>query len=76
LTPEVKTKFTEKSKNDLREFCGHQVSAVVGKDGRKLVKAEGGSCHPEGNEEFCLLILLILLIFLSFFTSAWAGMVA
>jgi len=32
LTPEVKTKFTEKLENDPRKYCGHEVSAVVRKD--------------------------------------------
>ena len=41
LTPEVKTKFTEKLKSDPREFCGHQVSEVVRKDGLKLVFSDG-----------------------------------
>ena len=41
LTPEVKSKFTEKLKSDPREFCGHQVSEVVRKDGLKLVFSDG-----------------------------------
>jgi phosphoglucomutase len=41
LTPEVKTKFTEKLKFDPREFCGHKVSEVVRKDGLKLVFSDG-----------------------------------
>jgi phosphoglucomutase len=41
LTPEVKTKFTEKLKSDPREFCGHKVSEVVRKDGLKLVFPDG-----------------------------------
>jgi phosphoglucomutase len=41
LTPEVKTKFTEKLRSDPREFCGHQVSEVVRKDGLKLVFSDG-----------------------------------
>jgi phosphoglucomutase len=41
LTPEVKTKFTEKLKSDPREFCGHTVSDVVRKDGLKLVFSDG-----------------------------------
>lgn len=41
LTPEVKTKFTEKLKSDPREFCGHKVSEVVRKDGLKLVLDDG-----------------------------------
>src|SRR5205814_3459269 len=31
LTPEVKTKFTEKLKSDPREFCGHPVSEEIGR---------------------------------------------
>ena len=41
LTPEVKTKFTEKLKSDPHEFLGHQVSEVVRKDGLKLVLNDG-----------------------------------
>lgn len=41
LTPEVKTKFTEKLRSDPREFCGHEVSQVVRKDGLKLVFSDG-----------------------------------
>ena len=41
LTPEVKTKFTEKLKSDPREFCGLQVDEVVRKDGLKLVFSDG-----------------------------------
>src|SRR5947209_634750 len=41
LTPEVKTKFTEKLKSDPREFCGQKVSEVVRKDGLKLVFEAG-----------------------------------
>ena len=41
LTPEVKTKFTEKLKSDPHEFCGHKVSEVVRKDGLKLVLDDG-----------------------------------
>lgn len=41
LTPEVKTKFTEKLKSDPREFCGHRVREVVRKDGLKLVLDDG-----------------------------------
>jgi phosphoglucomutase len=41
LTPEVKTKFTEKLNSDPREFCGHKVSEVVRKDGLKLVFSDG-----------------------------------
>jgi phosphoglucomutase len=41
LTPEVKSKFTEKLKSDPREFCGHSVSEVVRKDGLKLLFSDG-----------------------------------
>ena len=41
LTPEVKTKFTEKLRSDPHEFCGHTVSDVVRKDGLKLVFSDG-----------------------------------
>ena len=41
LTPEVKTKFTEKLKSDPKEFCGHAVSEVNRKDGLKLVFSDG-----------------------------------
>src|SRR5256885_16017297 len=41
LTPEVKTKFTEKLKSDPREFCGHAVDRVVRTDGLKLVFSDG-----------------------------------
>lgn len=41
LTPEVKQKFTEKLRQDPREFCGHEVSAVVRIDGLKLVFSDG-----------------------------------
>jgi phosphoglucomutase len=41
LTPEVKDKFTEKLRSDPREFCGHQVSEVVRKDGLKLIFEDG-----------------------------------
>lgn len=41
LTPEVKTKFTEKLKSDPHEFCGHKVSEAVRKDGLKLVLDDG-----------------------------------
>jgi phosphoglucomutase len=41
LTPEVKTKFTEKLKSDPRDFCGHTVSEVGRKDGLKLVFDDG-----------------------------------
>jgi len=46
LTPEVKTKFTEKIKADPREFSGHRVSEVVRKDGLKLVLDDGSwACY-------------------------------
>lgn len=41
LTPEVKTKFTEKLKSDPHEFCGRPVSEVVRTDGLKLVFSDG-----------------------------------
>lgn len=41
LTPEVKTKFTEKLKSDPRDFCGHPVSKVVRTDGLKLLFDDG-----------------------------------
>jgi len=41
LTPEVKGKFTEKLRQDPREFCGHPVSQVVRTDGLKLVFSDG-----------------------------------
>jgi phosphoglucomutase len=41
LTPEVKTKFTEKLKSDPHEFLGHKVSEVVRKDGLKFVLNDG-----------------------------------
>jgi phosphoglucomutase len=41
LTPEVKTKFTEKLKHNPKEFCGHSVSEVVRTDGLKLIFEDG-----------------------------------
>src|SRR5436309_2079594 len=41
LTPEVKTKFTEKLKSDPHEFLGHKVTEVVRRDGLKLVLSDG-----------------------------------
>jgi len=41
LTPEVKAKFTEKLRQDPREFCGHGVSQVVRTDGLKLLFKDG-----------------------------------
>jgi phosphoglucomutase len=41
LTPEVKQKFTEKLRQDPREFCGHEVSQIVRTDGLKLVFSDG-----------------------------------
>jgi len=41
LTPEVKTKFTEKLRSDPAEFCGRAVIEVVRKDGLKLVFDDG-----------------------------------
>lgn len=41
LTPEVQQKFTEKLRQDPREFCGHEVSQVVRTDGLKLIFSDG-----------------------------------
>jgi alpha-D-glucose phosphate-specific phosphoglucomutase len=41
LTPEVKEKFTEKLKQDPKEFCGHPVDQVVRTDGLKLLFDDG-----------------------------------
>jgi phosphoglucomutase len=41
LTPEVKEKFTEKLKQDPKEFCGHPVDQVVRTDGLKLLFNDG-----------------------------------
>lgn len=41
LTPEVQQKFTEKLRQDPREFCGHDVDEVVRTDGLKLVFSDG-----------------------------------
>src|SRR6202140_292010 len=41
LTPEGKEKFTEKLKQDPKDFCGHPVSQVVRTDGLKLVLSDG-----------------------------------
>ena len=41
LTPEVKAKFTEKLRQDPKDFCGHPVSQVVRTDGLKLVFSDG-----------------------------------
>ncbi len=41
LTPEVKAKFTEKLRQDPKDFCGHPVSRVVRTDGLKLVFSDG-----------------------------------
>ena len=41
LTPVVKEKFTEKLRQDPKEFCGHPVSQVVRTDGLKLVFSDG-----------------------------------
>jgi phosphoglucomutase len=41
LTPEVQQKFTEKLRQDPREFCGREVSQVVRTDGLKLVFSDG-----------------------------------
>jgi hypothetical protein len=50
LTPEVKTKFTEKLKSDPRQFCGQEVSAVVRKDGLKLVFRDGPATGNQKRE--------------------------
>jgi phosphoglucomutase len=41
LTPVVKEKFTEKLRQDPKEFCGHTISQVVRTDGLKLVFSDG-----------------------------------
>ena len=41
MTPEVKTKFTEKLKSDPHELLGPKVSEVVRTDGLKLVLSDG-----------------------------------
>lgn len=41
LTPEVKTKFTEKLRSDPRDFCGRRVKEVVRTDGLKLLFDDG-----------------------------------
>jgi phosphoglucomutase len=41
LTPEVKAKFTEKLRQDPKDFCGHPVSQVVRTDGLKLLFSDG-----------------------------------
>jgi len=41
LTAEVKRKFTEKLRQDTRQFCGHDVSGVVRTDGLKLLFSDG-----------------------------------
>ena len=41
LTPEVKAKFTEKLRQDPKDFCGRAVSQVVRTDGLKLVFSDG-----------------------------------
>jgi len=41
LTQEVKDKFTEKLRQDPKDFCGHPVSQVVRTDGLKLVFSDG-----------------------------------
>jgi phosphoglucomutase len=46
LTPEVETKFTEKLEHDPREFCGHEGSAGVRKDGLRRAFRDGSRvCH-------------------------------
>jgi alpha-D-glucose phosphate-specific phosphoglucomutase len=41
LTPDMKTKFTEKIKNDPTELCGLKVKQVVRTDGLKLIFTDG-----------------------------------
>jgi phosphoglucomutase len=41
LTPEVKEKFTEKLRQDPRDFCGHPVDRAVRTDGLKLIFSDG-----------------------------------
>jgi phosphoglucomutase len=41
LTSEVKDKFTEKLRQDPKDFCGHPVNQVVRTDGLKLVFSDG-----------------------------------
>ena len=41
MTPEIKTKFIEKIKNDPTELSGLKVASVVRTDGLKLVLADG-----------------------------------
>jgi phosphomannomutase len=41
LTPDVKEKFTEKLRQEPRNFAGHEVSEVVRKDGLKLILKDG-----------------------------------
>ena len=41
LTPEVKAKFTEKLKQEPREFAGRKVASIVRTDGLKLVFSDG-----------------------------------
>jgi len=41
LTPEVKTKFTDKLRSDPRDFCGRAVKEVVRTDGLKLLFDDG-----------------------------------
>jgi phosphomannomutase len=41
LTPEVKEQFTNKLKNDPKEFSGRKIAQVVRTDGMKLVLDDG-----------------------------------
>lgn len=41
LTPEVKAQFTNKTKSDPADFCGHKVKQTVRTDGLKLVLDDG-----------------------------------
>jgi alpha-D-glucose phosphate-specific phosphoglucomutase len=52
LTPEVKAKFTEKLRQDPKEFCGHPVDQVVRTDGLKLVFSDGSwVCYRSSGTE-------------------------
>jgi phosphoglucomutase len=52
LTPEVKAKFTEKLRQDPKEFCGHTVGHVVRTDGLKLVFSDGSwVCYRSSGTE-------------------------
>jgi phosphoglucomutase len=52
LTPGAKAKFTEKLKQDPKEFCGHTVDRVVRTDGLKLVFSDGSwVCYRSSGTE-------------------------